>query len=163
GHFEVLRAGVTVQHWRRDRARVLLKYLVVHGRPVGRDTLVEMLWPGVPATVAGGYLRVVLHALRQAVGTWDGNDYVRLDGDRLSPAPAEPVWIDTEAFMEHVHSAEPLARQARMEMAVREYAHAEEIYRDDYLVEDLLENWTVLRREELKDRYQVVLTRLADF
>jgi len=142
---------------------VLLKYLVVQGRPVTRDSLVDLLWPGVPRSVAAGYLRVVLHALRQAVGTWNGNDFVRLDSDRLGLDPAAPVWVDTDAFMTHVHAAEALVRQDRIAAAFKEYADAELIYRGDYLVEDTLEHWTLLRREELKDRYQVVLTRLAEF
>jgi DNA-binding SARP family transcriptional activator len=163
GHFEVLRDGTPVQRWRRDRARVLLKYLIVQGRPVARDSLLEVLWPGVPTSQAAGHLRVVLHALRQAVGTWSGNDYVRSESDRLVLDPLAPVRVDTDAFVLHVDAAEALVRQHRAEAAMQEYASAERIYRGDYLVEDTLERWTLLRREELKDRYQVVLTRLADY
>jgi DNA-binding SARP family transcriptional activator len=163
GHFEVLRGGTPVQRWRRDRARVLLKYLVVQGRPVARDALLEFLWPGVPTSHAAGHLRVVLHALRQALGTWSGNDYVRSESDRLVLDPAAPVWLDTEAFMLHVDAAEALVRQNRTGAAMQAYTDAERIYRGDYLVEDAPERWTLLRREELKDRYQVVLTRLADY
>jgi len=162
GRFEVIRDGVPVQRWRRDRARSLLKYLVVHRRPIARDALLEMLWSGVPSKTAAGYLRVVMHALRQAVGTWNGQDYVRHDSDQMFLDPAAPVWVDTEAFMSHVHAAEALVRENRSDEATLQYLDAEAIYRDDYLVEDALEQWTLLRREELKDRYQVVLTRLAD-
>ena len=108
-------------------------------------------------------MRAVLHALRQALGTWDGNDYVRLDGDRLFLDPTAPVWIDCDAFMAHVSAADALVRQAGLGAAIPEYTRAEAIYRGDYLAEDVLEHWMLLRREELKDRYQVVLTRLADF
>jgi DNA-binding SARP family transcriptional activator len=162
GRFEVVRDGVPVQRWRRDRARALLKYLVVQRRPVPRDALLELLWSGVAPGLAGGYLRVVMHALRQAIGTWNGNDYVRNESDQFFLDPAAPIWVDTEVFMAHVHAAEAFAREARPADVFREYAHAELIYRDDYLVEDALEHWTLLRREELKDRYQVVLARLAD-
>jgi DNA-binding SARP family transcriptional activator len=162
GRFEVVRDGVPVHHWRRDRARALLKYLVVQRRPVPRDALLELLWSGVPTTVAAGYLRVVMHALRRAVGTWNGQDYVRHESDQMFLDPGAPVWIDTEAFMAHVHAAESLAREGLRAEAFREYVDAEVIYRDDYLVEDAAESWTLLRREQLKDRYQVVLTRLAD-
>jgi DNA-binding SARP family transcriptional activator len=163
GRFEVVRDGVPVQRWRRDRARALLKYLVVQRRPVPRDALLEVLWSGVAPAVAATYLRVVMHALRQAVGTWNGNDYIRSESDQLFLDPAAPVWVDTEVFSAHVRAAEALVREGRSSDAFREYADAEAIYRDDYLVEDAFEQWTLLRREELKDGYQVVLTRLADF
>jgi len=163
GHFEVVRDGLAVQRWRRDRARVLLKFLVVQGRPVAREAALELLWPGVPATVSAGYMRVVLHALRQAIGTWSDNDYVRLDGDSLVLDTSAPIWIDADAFMSHVEAAEVLVREGRMMDAVTEYVEAENIYRGDYLVEDVLEPWALLRREKLKDRYQVLLIRLADY
>jgi DNA-binding SARP family transcriptional activator len=166
GRFEVSRDGVPVQHWRRDRARALLKYLVVQRRPVPRETLLELLWSGVDLDVAATYLRVVLHALRQAVGTWsDGQrrDYVRLESDQLFLDPSAPLWLDTDVFMAHVQAAETAARENRHVEAFHEHVDAEALYRDDYLVEDTLEQSTLLRREELKDRYQVVLMRLADF
>jgi DNA-binding SARP family transcriptional activator len=142
---------------------LLLKYLVVEGRPVGRDVVLEFLWPGVSVGVSAGYLRVVLHALRQAIGTWSGNDYVRADGDRLALDAHAPIWIDADVFMAHIHAAESLMRDGRVTEAVTEYVEAESIYRGDYLAEGVLETWTLLRREELKDRYQVMLTRLADY
>lgn len=163
GHFEVVRDGAVVQRWRRDHARLLLKYLVVQGHSVTREALLELLWPGVPAAASAGHLRVVLHALRQAIGTWDNNDYVRLDGDRLALDSSAPIWIDADAFMVRVEAAETLLRQGRMRDAVSEYGEAERIYRGDYFVDDVLEPWTLLRREKLKDRYQLLLTRLADY
>ena len=163
GQFEVLRGGVAVQRWRRDHARALLKHLVVQGRPVPRESILTWLWPDASTEVRSGYLRVVLHALRQAIGTWNGSDYVRLEGDRLLVDPGAPVWIDADAFMAHLRTAEILVRHGRMAEALNEYLEAEAIYRGDYLLEDVLEPWTLLRREELKDRYQVMLTRVADY
>jgi DNA-binding SARP family transcriptional activator len=54
-------------------------------------------------------------------------------------------------------------RLRRTEAAAREYAAAEALYRGDFLVEDLYEDWTVLPREELKDKYLLVLTKLSQF
>jgi DNA-binding SARP family transcriptional activator len=164
GTFEVFRDGLAVQHWRREPAKTLLKQLTIHRRPTPRDMLLHLLWPEVSASIAGGYLRVVLHALRQAIGTWSGRDYIRIENDRLSLDPAAPVWIDTDAFAEQVQTAEALMRQHRHAEAVQEFGRAELIYRDDYLAEDEneLEHTLLVRREAFKDRYQLVLTRLAD-
>ncbi len=166
GRFEVVRDGVPVQRWRRDRAKALLKSLVVQRRPVPRDVLLDQLWPGVAPGAATRNLRAVLHALRQAIGTWNNGEprnYVRQDGDQLFLDPSAPVWIDTDMFMAHVEAAEGLESAGRRTEAAHEYAQADHIYRDDFLLEDALEQWSLLRREELKDRYQVVLARLADY
>jgi DNA-binding SARP family transcriptional activator len=55
-----------------------------------------------------------------------------------------------------------LERQRHHAAARHQYERAEGLYRDDYLVEDLYEDWTLARREELKDQYLMVVTRLAD-
>jgi LuxR family maltose regulon positive regulatory protein len=165
GRFEVYRQGAVVQHWRRDHARALLKYLVVQGRPVARESLLDMFWTGVDPVVSGRSLRVVLHALRQAVGTWGTaarQDYVMAAGDQLLLNPLAPVWVDTRAFMQHLHNADAFERRSDPTAAAGEYAQAAAIYRDDYLIEDLAEQWALLRREQFKDRYLVVLARLAD-
>jgi DNA-binding SARP family transcriptional activator len=159
----VLRNGFPVQRWRRDRARLLLKFLVIQNKPVPRHTLQSYLWPDARSGDETTHLRVVLHALRQALGTWDGHEYVRIDDDHVSLDPNAPVWIDTQAFMSHVHAAERFIRDENIHNAIGQYISAEHIYRGDYLAEDSSEHSTLLRREELKDRYQVVLTRLADF
>ena len=48
GRFELSRHGVAVQRWRRRSAERLLKFLLVNGRRVHRDVLLDMLWPDVP-------------------------------------------------------------------------------------------------------------------
>ena len=67
GRFELSRHGVAVQRWRRRSAERLLKFLLVNGRRVHRDVLLDMLWPDVPNNSSIRGLRVTLHALRRAV------------------------------------------------------------------------------------------------
>jgi DNA-binding SARP family transcriptional activator len=165
GQFEVLRDGVLVARWRRDRARRLLRHLVVQRRPVARNAVLGLLWEDLEPTVAAPHLRVVLHALRQAIGTWQGAeklDYVLAIGDQLCLHPRAPVWIDTDVFLDHIEAAEAFEREDHREPAAEAYSRAEALYRGDFLIDDLHDQWIVLRREELKDRYQVVLSRLAD-
>ncbi|HLH71855.1 MAG TPA: BTAD domain-containing putative transcriptional regulator [Chloroflexota bacterium] len=168
GRFEVRRGGEPINEWRRDKARMLLKYLVDRRHPVHRDVLVELLWPESDTRAASNCLRVTLHALRQALGrSCDSTDapvdYVTFDGTNISlNHAAADLWIDVEAFSENFEAGLRLERQHHLSEAFRCYEAAELLYRDDYLVEDLYEDWTLLRREELKDQYLMVVTRLAD-
>jgi DNA-binding SARP family transcriptional activator len=130
-----------------------------------RESLFEVLWSGVDPTVAARGLRVVLHALRQAVGRWgdhDERDYVVVNGPHIQLDPEAPVWVDTRVFLSHLQAADSLERRSSLAMAAPDYAAAEAIYRDDYLIEDLGQPWTVLRREQLKDSYLLVVSRMAD-
>jgi len=167
GRFEVVRDGRPVQRWRRGKAKTLLKYLVVRHQPVPRDVLLDLLWPDIDPQVAVNGLRVALHALRQDLGPCaaDGRevgDYVIFDGGNYLLNPEARLWVDAEEFAGHFGAGRQLERQQQPAEAMRRYEQAEAVYRDDYLLEDLYEDWTLVRREELKDQYLLVLTKLAD-
>lgn len=167
GRFEVLRDGVAVQDWRRTKARTLLKYLVDRRYPVTRDVLIDLLWPENELRAANNSLRVTLHALRQVLGSWrdggaDEQEYVVVDNGAFSLNPEAPPWIDVDEFAARFEAGFRLERQQRFDEARREYEAAESLYRDDYLIEDLYEDWTLARREQLKDQYLLVVTKLAD-
>src|SRR5258708_9016008 len=164
GRFQVSHDGVTVEHWRRRTAERLLKFLLVHGRRAHRDVLLDVLWPDVPSESSVRGLRVTLHALRHAVAATGCDtsllELVKADGDTYVLS-TEGVWIDVDAFSEHYYAGLRYERQHQTDAAVREFAAAEALYRDDFLVEDLYEAWTVLRRAQLKGQYLLVLTKLS--
>ena len=145
----------------------MLKYLVAQRRPVHRDVLLDMLWPNLPAKSGLNALRVTLHALRRALAPGDGvaglDEVVVSVGHAYFLNPMLNVWVDADAFAAHFDAGLRLERQSRLEAGAREYAAAEALYRDDCLVEDLYEDWTVLRREELRDQYLLVLNKLAHY
>ncbi len=111
-------------------------------------------------------MRVTLHALRRAVAQVapesDPLELIRADGDTYV-LNTRGVWVDADAFDEHYSAGLRFERLRHIEAAVREYAAAEALYRDDFLVEDLYEDWAIFPREELKDKYLLILTRLAQF
>ena len=165
GNFEVARNGVAVHDWRRDKAKTLLKLLVAHNGSLQRDVLVDLLWPELEPEPALRNLRVTLHALRRALdGPTESHatPYVLTRGDRFQLNPGAPVWVDTYAFNTLCALAAGLWRRGHIEESWRACEAAEELYRDDYLLDDLYEEWTLIAREQLKDDYLLVVTRLAD-
>jgi DNA-binding SARP family transcriptional activator len=168
GRFEVERDGKPITDWHRAKARSLLKFLVAHGRPVPRDVLVELLWPQSDVQPARNSLRVTLHALRQALGSVNaGNsfaaDVVAMIGGNYLLNPDVVVWIDVDEFELQFEAGVRLERQHRLAESIQAFEQAESLYRDDFLVEDLYEDWAVARRERLKDQYLLLVTRLADY
>jgi len=166
GRFEVSRHRVTIHHWRRRSAERLLKFLLVNGRRVHRDVLLDVLWPDVPSQSSIRGLRVTLHALRRAIAQVAPDsepiELIRAEGDTYV-LNTHGLWIDSDAFDEHYSAGLRFERRHQVEAAAREYMAAESLYRDDFLVEDLYEDWTILPREELKDKYLLILTRLSQF
>ncbi|HET6315873.1 MAG TPA: bacterial transcriptional activator domain-containing protein, partial [Chloroflexota bacterium] len=107
-------------------------------------------------------LRVTLHSLRRALFAPNGDpDPVKSDGAVYFLNPDAHVWVDADAFSAHFEAGLRTERLAGLARASREYAAAEELYRDDVLVEDLYEDWSIVRREQLRDEYLLVLTKMA--
>jgi DNA-binding SARP family transcriptional activator len=166
GHFEVTRNGHVVNDWRRDKAKSLLKHLIAHDGSVKRDVLADLLWPELDADQAVRNLRVALHALRRAIesgGEGDSKPYVLTRGDTYELNPRMHVWVDTQSFRALYTLGATLWRRGGIEEALRTFESVEALYRDDYLLDDLYEEWTFVRREQLKDQYLLVLMRLADW
>ncbi len=80
---------------------MLLAYLVLNRtRHVGRDELIDALWPDQPPVSQDAALRTLLSRLRSSLGT------STLAGrDELILALPEPVWIDVEAAAAEVARA----------------------------------------------------------
>ena len=143
---------------------MLLKYLVAQRRPVHRDVLLDLLWPELAPDAAMNDLRVTLHSLRRALAPASGGtaaDPVINVGAVYFLNSAADVWVDADAFSKRFEAGLRSERQSGLDKASREYTAAEDLYRDDFLVEDVYEEWTVLRREELRDQYLLVLTKMA--
>ncbi|MBV9599241.1 MAG: bacterial transcriptional activator domain-containing protein [Chloroflexi bacterium] len=166
GRFELSRHGLTVQRWRRHSAVQLLKFLLVSRRPMHRDVVLDVLWPDVPTTSSIPRLRVALHALRRVIAlATPGSlplEVIRAEGDTYL-LDTHGLWIDSDVFDQHHSAGLRLERLQQIEAAIREYSAAEALYRDDFLAEDLYEDWAILRREELKDKYMLILSRLSHF
>ena len=94
--------GVQLSERLRGRqVPLLLAYLVLNrARHVGRDELIDALWPNQPPVSQDAALRTLLSRLRSSLGS------SALAGrDELILALPEPVWIDVEAAAAEVTRA----------------------------------------------------------
>ena len=94
--------GVQLSERLRGRqVPLLLAYLVLNrARHVGRDELIDALWPEAPPVSQDAALRTLLSRLRSSLGS------STLAGrDELILALPEPVWIDVEAAAAEVARA----------------------------------------------------------
>jgi len=166
GPFEAYWGEEPIFQLRTGKGRAILKYLAARPRqPVLRDVLLEALWPETDPDVANNRLKVALHHLRQvctaaAAGPDWGDCVVFRDGGYMLN-PRVRVWTDLEAFEAAWRAGTRLERASQPAQAVPHFADAVALYRGDYLEEDPFEEWTLLRREELKDRYLTMLGKLS--
>jgi LuxR family transcriptional regulator, maltose regulon positive regulatory protein len=165
GHFEMLCEGETMPLGRNGKALTILKYLLAnHTRSVSQDHLMGWLWPDSNLKKARWSLNSAIHGLRKLLSGCSATvsiNYVSLEDGYYRLSPDVGVTTDVDDFDNHHERGRRLEKDLRMREAAIEYEKAIELYRDDYLVEDLYEDWTMVERERLANAYVDILDRLA--
>lgn len=161
GSFELLVQGRPVDHWRGNRGRMLLAFLLLHRtRPLARDELGAAFWPDGAPDIVRNRLHVALYGLRRDLRRLCNHPIV-VHGQRgFSLHPGVDLWLDTEVFdkalqearREHAHGAES---------ALTWYESALRLYRGDLLEDAPLEEWVLLRREQLRLQHLDALDQVA--
>lgn len=146
------------------RARSVLKYLLVHrARPVPKDVLMDLFWPGATATAARNNLNVAVYGLRRFLHDADGRDgHVSLQGNCYVLNPDMKIWVDLEEFTARVAAARRHGRACDPAAELRELAAAEVLYAGPLFEDDLYEEWTHAPRRTAQDSYVEVLESLRD-
>src|SRR5215217_6374767 len=165
GQFEMLCDGNAMQLGRNGKALTILKYLLAHrGRPVSQDHLMGWLWPESNLKKARWSLNSAIHGLRKLLGSCSSGlsaNYVTLHDGYYHLSGAARIWTDVDEFDERYEKGRRLEREGRMQATAVEYEKAIELYRGDYLIEDLYDDWTMVERERLSNTYMDMLGQLA--
>lgn len=165
GHFEMLCDGNAMHLGRNGKALIILKYLLANRRrPVSQDHLMGWLWPESNLKKARWSLNSAIHGLRKLLGGCSSalsTNYVTLEDGYYHLSEAVRIWTDVDELDERYEKGRRLEREGRMPAAAVEYEKAIELYRGDYLIEDLYDDWTMVERERLSNDYMDMLGRLA--
>ncbi|MBL7208511.1 MAG: winged helix-turn-helix domain-containing protein [Dehalococcoidia bacterium] len=170
GSFELHLNGRKLDKWPSLKAKSLLKFLMSRrGKVTAKDVLIETLWPNCNPEVGSHNLKSAVYALRQALGRNEANNdsktycpFVVLSERQYLIAPNLDLWVDVDEFEQSWIVGRRLEREGRTEEATRHYQSAEELYRGDYMEDEPYAEWTLLRREALKDTYLAILGKLAN-
>ena len=165
GRFEMLCDGNAMQLGRNGKALTILKYLLANRRrPVSQDHLMGWLWPESNLKKARWSLNSAIHGLRKLLCGCSpslSTGYVSLEDGYYCLSPAVRIWTDVDEFDERYEKGRRLQKGGDPQAAAVEYEKAIELYRGDYLIEDLYEDWTMVERERLSNAYMDMLGRLA--
>ena len=163
GKFRTEVQGTSLERRGRYKAPKVLKFLVQRrSRTCPREVLLEALWPETEPEVASNRLRVALYDVRQTFANIvNVQDIIIYQDGGYGLNPNLDVWIDADEFEALWHDGLSCERDGRNSDAARKYEQAEMLYQGDYLGDDLYEEWTVLRRESLRDSYLHLLGKLA--
>lgn len=167
GGFRLERDGEEVAALNRGgKAVSVLKYLLAHApRPVSQDFLMGWLWPDSDLKRARWSLNSTIYALRKLLSGGAPSSaptIILFEEGCYRLCPDVRVHSDVGEFDARYECGRRLEASGREGDAAAEYECAVELYRDDYLAEDLYEDWTMIERERLTNAYVDVLDRLAE-
>jgi LuxR family transcriptional regulator, maltose regulon positive regulatory protein len=168
GRFEVIRGGESIPLRRAGKASAILKFLALNPhQPVPRDVLVEAVWPETDPAIANNRLKVAMHHLRQTFVTKGCSPHcegcvVFRDGCYLFN-PGIGVWTDVQAFEQAWQKGQGLARDGRAAEAITFYLQAASLYRGDLFEQDPYDEWTLIRRAELRDTFLSILDKVSRY
>ncbi len=167
GDFEVLYGGEALYLGRNKRAVSLFKYLLArHPHPVSRDSLMGWLWSDSSLRRARWSLNSAVYDLRKTLAgnPVDGDlaGLLLLEAGRYRLPTGVRVSSDVAEFEARRGRGRALEDSGQTGKAVREYEEAVGLYRGEYLIEDLYEDWTIIERERLSSAYLDLLERLAE-
>ena len=148
------------------KALTIFKYLLAHrGRPVSQDHLMAWLWPESSLTKARWSLNSAIHGLRKLLNDRPAPalNYVLLEEGHYRLSPHFRVETDADELDARYAEGLRLEKAGRRAEAAAEYEKGTELYRGDYLVEDLYEDWTMVERERLSNAYVDMMDRLAAY
>jgi DNA-binding SARP family transcriptional activator len=164
GPFQVYFQDRLVEDWPNGKGKMIFKFLVNNrDRPVGKEILMDLLWPTFEPHAARNNLNVAIYSLRRAfAGISPFCSVVLFGSDCYFLNPDLDVWIDFEEFTDHLAAAHALERRGNLSLAMEKYHSAEVLYRGEFLEEDRYEDWPEPVRRRLRDDYLTLLDRLGE-
>ncbi|HLG60735.1 MAG TPA: DUF6788 family protein [Ktedonosporobacter sp.] len=150
--------------WHRRRARALLGCLLsISGRRLGREQIMELLWPDLDIDVAANRLNGAVHELRQIlepdIARPAYSRLLRLEREVLELADSSFIWVDAEEFEHLLKEAHACTDPKQVESLLEAAAS---LYHGSYLLEELYSEWATPRRDALHRAWVGLLLDLAD-
>jgi DNA-binding SARP family transcriptional activator len=135
--------------------RSLLKYLVTaKDDALQVSELLYHLWPDLDAAEAERQMESLLGAFRRLTrADLPNHDFVIHQGAELFLNQNADIWIDAVEFETNVSMAQAAQEAGDVDIALGLFLSALALYKEDYLRENLYEDWPSDRREKLREMW----------
>jgi DNA-binding SARP family transcriptional activator len=163
GPLDLMVAGRRIVRWNSLKARTVFQYLVVHGRPVRREVLMDLMWPDHSMGSARNNLNAALYSLRNTLDQHGRNvQYILYKDGCYLPNPELMWWIDRTEFLTALQSAEVARRGGHPEQVVNAFLRAVRLYRGPLFEDDRDGDWYIPEQRRLKELYLQAVEGLAE-
>ncbi len=155
---------VTDSAWQHQRVRALLACLLSSpGRKLGREQVMDVLWPDADLETASSRLDRSVYSLRQvlepALSRPASSHLLRIEREGLILADQSLIWVDADDFEHLLAQAHATSDHGETEQLLEQAAT---LYVGEFLPEEHHSDWIIARREALQRSWMGLLLELAD-
>jgi len=169
GFFQVRRGDELIEpsDWPTKKILCLFKILLV-GRyhVVPKDRLIELLWPTLTPSSAANSLRVSIcrlrHLLQPHLKRPADSSYILTMGEGYLFESKPDCRIDVDVFENAVTIGLEMEQRTLWASAISAYQDAIDLYLGDFLEDNPYDDWAIRPREQLRETYIDVLSRIAE-
>ncbi|NLN07333.1 MAG: hypothetical protein GX167_06920 [Firmicutes bacterium] len=166
GRFEVYRNGVRLSEYAHRSTRVwdLFKYLLTYrDRSSTPEAIIETLWPQHNYADPRRALRTPVYRLRQILsedGLPDAEEYILYIQGCYVWNNQSNFWVDADEFENLLRQAAQMPER-ELDKKIDLYLQAIDLYRGEYLPENLYADWTIAQRNHYRRLYLEAIDSLA--
>lgn len=143
------------------RLRSIVKYLMTFpNHPVDRNQLLYLAWPDIDPSDAAEQLDERLGHLRRALRQdLPEHQFIVDTGGVLRLDTSQDYWCDADEFEAQVRLGQQAQEAGEMDAALGIFLAALSLYTEDFLRENLYDDWPSDRREKLRELWISALFR----
>ena len=150
--------------WQHQRVRALLACLLSSpGRKLGREQVMDVLWPEADIETASSRLDRSVYSLRQvlepALNRPASSRLLRMEREGPALADQAYIWVDADEFEHLLNQARATNDAGEREQLLEE---ASALYGGEFLPEERYSDWIRTRREALQRSWMGSQLELAD-
>ena len=154
-------------NWKRKKARDIFKILLLHyNQPVTTDELIEILWKdssekNILPTIWNS-ISYIRKALEPDIKPFTPSTYITITNGAYTLNLGDKTFIDFIEFRRLIHQSKN-AKEPEKASEISELEKAIDLYKGDFLKEDLFEEWTTFERENLKELFLSTCCRVSNY
>ena len=149
----------------RNQPKKLLMAIVSQGsKKVSQEILIDALWPEESLKASKKNFKTTLQRLRKSlepmIDKEFSSSYVHLRDNFIFLDP-ELCEVDADLFLSLLKKGGEKEKKGDINGTLSSYAEATEMYKGDFLLEEVYAPWADMKREDLKGKYVEVLNHMA--
>ena len=167
GAFRLFRGDSLMEEneWDRSQPKKLLKAIISYGGGrIPKEIIIDELWPEESPRGAERNFKTTLQRLRKSLEPFNhkdfGSSYIHLHDNIIFLDP-ELCHVDADRFLSLLKMAEEKQKKGGGKEVFPFYAEALEIYKGDFLPEEIYASWVDKKREGLRVKYIQLLGKMA--